>query len=190
MDFEYTPPTVTDPKNYMPGKNTGIWGDTNLRGLLYNPGTRGYDKAFKTSQYMDWSPAEVESGVPGFGSRFLTFDLPDDEYWSSLLDEDKDKDEDDDDQRGGRTQAEIDEQKAQGFFVDKYGNKVKRGYKSWADFLAGISIADRQKAANAAAGLAGSGNVGASVGPSAGHPGTPAGSGKGVSHSSADPDAL
>ena len=27
---------------------------------------------------MDWDEAPVESGVPGFGSSFLTFDLPED----------------------------------------------------------------------------------------------------------------
>ena len=76
MDFVYEAPKVTKASGYMPDKMSGIWGDNNLRGLLYNPGTQGYDKAFKTSKYMDWSPAEVESGVPSFGSRFTSFDLP------------------------------------------------------------------------------------------------------------------
>ena len=186
MDFEYTPPNVTNPRNYMPSKNTGIWGDNNLRGLLYNPGTKGYDKTFKTSQYMDWDPVEVESGVPGFGSRFKTFDLPDDDYWNSLLEKESDE-EDDEDQRGGRSQSEIDEQERNGYFVDKYGNKVKRGYASWADFLAGRTLADRAKAAGAKSGAAGSGNVGATT---SGGGTTPADSGQGVSHGSANPNIL
>jgi len=89
MDFEYTPPTVTKASGYMPTERSGIWGDNNLSSLLYNPGTQGYDKAFKTSKYMDWSPAEVESGVPSFGSRFTSFDLPAD--WDVNEDDDKKK---------------------------------------------------------------------------------------------------
>ena len=89
MDFVYEAPTVTKASGYMPTERSGIWGDNNLASLLYNPGTKGYDKAFKTSKYMDWSPAEVESGVPSFGSRFLTFDLPED--WESDEDDDKKK---------------------------------------------------------------------------------------------------
>jgi len=89
MDFEYTAPTVTKASGYMPTERSGIWGDNNLASLLYNPGTRGYDKAFKTSKYMDWDAVPVESGVPGFGSRFSTFDLPAD--WETIEDEDKKK---------------------------------------------------------------------------------------------------
>ena len=89
MDFVYEAPTVTKASGYMPDKMSGIWGDNNLSSLLYNPGTKGYDKSFKTSKYMDWDPVEVESGVPSFGSRFTSFDLPAD--WESNEDADKKK---------------------------------------------------------------------------------------------------
>jgi len=89
MDFVYEAPTVTKASGYMPDKKSGIWGDNNLASLLYNPGTKGYEKSFKTSKYMDWDPAEVESGVPSFGSRFTSFDLPAD--WDISEDGDKKK---------------------------------------------------------------------------------------------------
>jgi len=137
MDFEYTAPNVTKASGYMPTKKSGIWGDTNLRGLLYNPGTKGYDKAFNTSQYMDWDAVPVESGVPSFGSRFGTFDLPEGDYWSSLLD--KGGDNSDDNGNGDETEGGAGNQNVS----TKY--KINFPYKDKDGKWHGFNVEDKSK---------------------------------------------